>query len=261
MSILATYRNGIREHGARAIATLTRYYAARAVGLATGRGRVCPVCDAPTREFFPFIEFRSGVVRNRAACPNCGALERHRAYAHFYREFIPANFSPPIDILHPAAEESLGRIFSKVARRYDRSDYESPRPGHIQVDICNPGLPAGSYDLVVLNHVLTCVPDDRGAIHALAKLLRPGGAIIAGEAVVNGTETTSRSQPGYGGRFHQYGAADLAERFAPMKVTLVDVAADISPADRVRFGIADHETLVVFRAPDGPAGGARRLVQ
>ena len=251
MSMLATYRNGIREHGLGAIGTLTRYYAARAIGLATGPGRVCPVCEASTREFFPFVELRSGMVRNRAACPTCGAFERHRAYAHFYREFIPANFSPPIDILHPAAEEALARIFAKFARRYDRSDYESPRPGHMQVDICNPQLPAQSYDLIVLNHVLMCVPDDRGAVRALAALLRPGGVILAGESVLSGERTTSRSHAGYGGRFNQYGDADLAERFAPMSVTLVDVAADLTDADRVRFGIADHETLFVLRAPGG----------
>src|SRR3954469_15459728 len=33
VSVLTTYRNGVREHGTRAIPLLTRYYAARAVGM------------------------------------------------------------------------------------------------------------------------------------------------------------------------------------------------------------------------------------
>lgn len=254
MSVLSTYRTSVREHGARAIVTLTRYYVARAVGLMTSPGRVCPVCDAPTREFRPFIAFQYGVVRNRAACPTCGALERHRAYARFYREFIPANFTRPIDILHASPEESLCGVLSKFSRRYDLSDYESPPPGHLQVDICDPKLPAQSYDLVVLNHVLTCVPDDRRAVRALAELLRPGGVILAGEAIVRGRATMETTRPGYGGRVNYYGDADLAERFAPLSTTIVDVAEAFAPSERARFGIADHETLVVLRAGDDSVG-------
>jgi SAM-dependent methyltransferase len=248
MSILATYRQGIREHGTRAIGTLTRYYAARAVGLMTSPGRVCVVCGSATREFLPFVELRYGFIRNRAACPTCGALERHRAYSRFYREFIPANFPHPIDILHASPEESLVRVLAKFARRYDLSDYDSPPSGHLRVDLCDPQLPTESYDLIVLNHVLMCVPDDRRAVRALATLLRPGGAILAGEVILRGKVTTSREQPGYGVRFNQYGDADLAERFAPMVASVVDVAEGITPADRARFGIAEHETMLVLRA-------------
>ena len=248
MSALSAYRAGVREHGRRAIGTLTRYYAARVLGLITGPGRVCPVCNAATREFLPFAELHYGVVRNRAVCPSCGALERHRAYARFYREFIPANFPGAIDILHASPEESLVRVLARFARRYDLSDYESPPPGHLQVDIREPQLPAQSYDLIVLNHVLMCVPEDRRAVRALATLLRPGGAILAGEVILRGQATTSRTQPGYGVRFNQYGDADLAERFAPMVATVVDVAEGVAPADRRRFGIAEQETLLVLRS-------------
>ena len=257
MSVLSTYRTAVRQHGVGAIATLTRYYAARVVALITGPGRVCPVCESAAREFIPFVELRYGVVRNRAACPACGALERHRAYARFYNHFIPANFDTPIDILHASPEESLGRVLRKYARRYDLSDYESPPPGHFQLDICNPALPAESYDLIVLNHVLMCVPDDRLAVRSLAKLLRPGGAILAGEGVLRGEGTVSQANAGYGGRFNQYGDADLTERFAPLRTTVLDVAAEFAPEERARFGIAEHETLLVIRPPNGATGAPR----
>lgn len=247
MSVLATYRSGVKTHGVRAIGSITRYYAARAIGLLTGPGRVCPVCGTAVKEFFPFVELRYGTVRNRAACPGCGALERHRAYARFYREFIPANFDRRIDILHASSEEALVRVLREFAGRYDLSDYESPPPGHIQVDICDPRLPAASYDLIVLNHVLTCVKDDGLAARALARLLRPGGAILAGEIVLPGKATSTHATPQYGGRFNEYGDADLAARFAPLEVQTVDVAEGLSPEERERFGIAERETLLVIR--------------
>lgn len=237
----------MRQHGARAAETLTRYYLARAVGMITGPGRVCPVCNASTREFRPLVEFQYGFVRNRAVCPTCGAFERHRAYARFYQKFIPANFTGPIDVLHASPEEALGRVLTKFSRRYDLSDYESPPPGHFQLDICNPHLPPRSYDLIVLNHVLMCVADDRRAVRALATLLRPGGVILAGERVLRGERSTSQTHAGYGGRYNQYGDADVAERFAPINTTVIDVADEFAPAERMRFGIADHETLLVLR--------------
>jgi hypothetical protein len=92
-----------------------------------------------------------------------------------------------------------------------------------------------------------CVPEDRRAVRALATLLRPGGAILAGEVILRGKATTSRAQPSYGVRFNQYGDADLAERFAPMVSTVVDVAEGAAPADRALFGIAEQETLLVLR--------------
>lgn len=250
MSILATYRKAIREHGLRAAVTVTRYYVARAAGAVTGPGRVCPVCNTAVREFLPFVEFHYGAVRNRAVCPTCGALERHRAYARFYREFIPTHFKGRVDILHASSEESLVRVLREFVGRYDLSDYESPPPGHMQLDICNPHLPPASYDLIVLNHVLMCVPQDRQAVQALAKLLRPGGMILAGESILAGEATHSQSVPGYGVRFNQYGDADLAARFAPLQVHVIDVAEAIEPAERARFGIAEHEMLMVLRQGD-----------
>jgi len=261
MSIVKTYRDAVREHGPRAIATLTRYYAARVFGLLTGPGRVCPVCGAATREFRPFVEFQYGVVRNRAVCPGCLSFERHRAYAAFYDEFIPANFSGPVDILHAAPEEALIRVLKKHSRRYDLSGYPSAPSGHLRVDICDPQLPEESYDLIVLNHVLMCVPDDRRAVLALWKLLRPGGVILAGESVARGHATWTQAEPGYGGRFNQYGDADLSSRFAPLHVSVLNVAEDFAPADRVRYGIADCETLLVIRAhPDSPVSASGKSV-
>jgi hypothetical protein len=250
MSVLSTYKRGVREHGSRAIGALTRYYVARVTGVITGGDRECPICGARPREFLPFVELRYGYVRNRAVCPTCGALERHRAYARFYVDFISERFTTPIDILHASPERSLEGVLRPFARRYDLSDYESPPPGHIQLDICEPHLPAQSYDLIVVNHVLMCVPDDRRAVRALSALLRPGGAILAGESVFRGIPSSSQATSGYGGRYNQYGDADLAARFAPMVTTVVDVAQRLTPADRARFGIADHETLLVMRAPE-----------
>jgi SAM-dependent methyltransferase len=256
MSIVATFREGIRRHGLRSIVPLSSYYARRIAGELTGPGRECPVCGATPREFVPFVELRYGMVRPRAVCASCGALERHRAYALFYQQFVTRNFTGPVDVLHASAEDALAPTFARLARRYDPSDYESPPPGHIQLDICDPHLPRASYDLIVLNHVLMCVPDDRLAVRQLGKLLRPGGAILAGEAIRRGQPTASQPKPGYGGRFNYYGDVDVADRFAPMHASVINVAEQLGPEQRKRYGIVDDEPILVIRpATDGAARG------
>lgn len=57
------------------------------------------------------------------------------------------------------------------------------RPGGLDVclvqgDLLRPPLAAGSFDLVISKGVLHCTPDPAGGVHALARLLRPGGYLF-----------------------------------------------------------------------------------
>ena len=60
-------------------------------------------------------------------------------------------------------------------------DLASERLGRPVVEAALPDLsmfPADSYDLVALLDVLEHVPDDKGSLHAIQKLLKPGGALL-----------------------------------------------------------------------------------
>ncbi len=60
-------------------------------------------------------------------------------------------------------------------------DLASERLGRPVVEAALPDLsmfPADSYDLVALLDVLEHVPDDKGSLHAIHKLLKPGGALL-----------------------------------------------------------------------------------
>ena len=60
-------------------------------------------------------------------------------------------------------------------------DLASERLGRPVVEAALPDLsmfPAGTYDLVALLDVLEHVPDDKGSLHAIYQLLKPGGALL-----------------------------------------------------------------------------------
>lgn len=48
----------------------------------------------------------------------------------------------------------------------------------LALDIQKTGLPDGSYDLVIANHVLEHVDDFRAALKEIGRILRPGGLFI-----------------------------------------------------------------------------------
>jgi SAM-dependent methyltransferase len=258
MHIRATVRRVWREHGVRGVATLLRYYVLRVLTTLAGPGRTCPICGWQGREFVPVVRPEYGVVRPKALCPSCGALERHRAYAPYYREFFRASFasSPTArrpDVLFFAPDECLEKAVAGSAGSYRRSNYQSQDPRDLSLDLHDLALPSESVDLVVMNHVLSCVADDRRAAANLYRVLRPGGLVIAGEQVRPGATTRDPPRPGYGGVWRSYGRADIAERFHPFAVEVVDTTSAHSAEQRSRFGLAPAEYVLLLRKEPGGA--------
>lgn len=250
MTVLNSMMAAYRAHGVRGVTTLARYYGSYVTGVATGPGRECPVCGWHGREFRPFSVPQYGIVRPRASCPSCGALERHRAYAPFYRAFFAEHFAGRRpDVLHFAPDESLAPVLRPLAGRYDRSNYENPAPGELQLDLHELALPDASYDVLIMNHVLCCLPDDGRAARSMHRVLRPGGVVLAGEHILAGQPTRESDRPGYGGIRRAYGAQDLAARFAPLEVEVVDVTRNVPATERGRARLSAPEYVIVLHKP------------
>lgn len=148
------------------------------MGLAyKGRGRECPVCGSRYRRFMPY-----GYVTSRedALCPHCLALERHRMIWLWLSECSDLFESRP-RLLHIAPEVSLMRHFKRLYRgteNYITADLESPL-ADMHFDVQHIPLEDCSVDVVICNHLLEHVEDDRRAMHELYRILRPGGWGIA----------------------------------------------------------------------------------
>ena len=138
-----------------------------------GRGRRCPMCGCRRRKFLPY-----GYVTSRedALCPKCLSLERHRMI-WLYLERNTDLFAERPTMLHIAPEVSLMRHFKKIYRGtkgYITADLESPL-ADMHFDVQHIPMEDRSVDVIICNHLLEHVEDDRRAMAELYRVMRPGG--------------------------------------------------------------------------------------
>lgn len=141
--------------------------------LYVGRGRRCPICGSQYRKFMPY-----GYVTSRedALCPRCLALERHRMIWLWMTRSTTLLQEHP-RLLHVAPEVSLMRHFRRLygaSGNYITADLESPL-ADMHFDIQHIPLEDSSVDVVICNHLLEHVADDRLALREIHRVLRPGG--------------------------------------------------------------------------------------
>ena len=139
-----------------------------------GRGVECPVCGSRYRRFMPY-----GYVQSRAnaLCPKCLSLERHRLlWLYLTRETDLLTSFPRT--LHIAPEVCIMRHlkphFKGHPGQYVTADLESPL-ADLHFDVQQIPLADDSVDVILCNHLLEHVADDRRALHELYRILKPGG--------------------------------------------------------------------------------------
>ena len=131
-----------------------------------GRGVECPLCGSKYRKFLPY-----GYVRSRAnaLCPKCLSLERHRLlWLYLTRETDLLTAFPRT--LHIAPEVCIMRHlkphFKSRPGQYLTADLESPL-ADLHFDVQQIPLEDNSVDVVLCNHILEHVADDRKALREL----------------------------------------------------------------------------------------------
>ena len=137
----------------------------------------CPCCGGR------FREFAARGARPAAACPRCGALERHRVLWLWLRERGGLG-DVARDVLHLAPEPGLRRALRAVdGVRWVGGDLHPDDPGVQGMDLT--ALPFGdaSFDLVICSHVLEHVADDRAAMGEMRRVLRRGGMAVLQQPV------------------------------------------------------------------------------
>jgi SAM-dependent methyltransferase len=172
----------------------------------TGRRVECPCCGSRFRRFKP----AHGPDR---LCWACGALERHRSLS-LYLDRHPELLRPGMSVLHVAPEPMLRDRLSAIdGVRYVSGDLTAEF-GPERIDVTDLQFADASFDLVVCNHVLEHVPDDRRAMREIARVLRPGGAaILLVPDVAAGATDEDPLVTDPGERKRRFGQADHVRRY------------------------------------------------
>ncbi len=140
----------------------------------SGDARYCPLCESHVRAFRP-----AGIVaRPDARCPVCGSLERHRLlwlYLHQQTDLFDGRHKK---LLHVSPEYVIGtRLKTQPGIDYLSCDLES-KQAMVQMDITDIHLSDNTFDVIICNHVMEHIPDDRLAMSELFRVLKPGGWAI-----------------------------------------------------------------------------------
>jgi len=142
-----------------------------------GKHVECSICGSHYNFFMPFGLNR----RENALCTNCGALERHRLVWKYMQQQTNL-FKDDITLLHMAPEKMYCERFQHMENlKYFPCDLDPekyPFIKMIKADVTNLQFENDSFDVILCNHVLEHIPDDRKAMQELYRVLKPNGWAI-----------------------------------------------------------------------------------
>ena len=225
--------------------------------LYAGRGRCCPVCGAQRRKFMPY-----GYVTSRedALCPSCLSLERHRALWLCLTRRSDLHFAGRM--LHIAPEVCLRKRLRQMMRsadgEYVTADLESPL-ADLHFDVQDIPLADNWADIIICNHLLEHVADDRRALSELHRIMASGGwgvmTVPVDTARTSTFEDDSVTDPSERTRiFGQYDhrriyGLDYAERLrnAGFAVEVVDITDAMTDDECRLYSIRREEPIYIVR--------------
>jgi SAM-dependent methyltransferase len=199
---LRELRRGVtiaREGGARPLWTFVREEVVRntlvrLAPISQARARVeCNVCGWRGPRFLTHCG--AGYVNFDAFCPRCMSYPRHRGFAHLLERYMAAELTEAGAgtgrRLLFAPEPGVKMLLERYIDRLDGVDHRriNALVVHLE-DIQRLSFADASVDFFSCFHVLEHVPDDRAALHELARVLHPRGRAVFNVPITFGRRET-----------------------------------------------------------------------
>ncbi len=210
------------------------------------------------KSYRKFLPYGYGKQRPNALSPGTLSLERHRQM-WLYLQNETNFFAHKLKVLHIAPEQEFLRKFKKMKNlEYTSADLFSPIVD-VKADIVDLPFEDNSFDVIICNHVLEHIVDDRKAMSELYRVMKSGGWGIVQVPMKNSLEKTyedftitdpKERQKHFGQYDHvRWYGMDYFDRLKS-----VGFDADInfysqkfSEAEIKRFGLNKNEILPVVR--------------
>jgi SAM-dependent methyltransferase len=166
----------------------------REVQLLVNRGNQyhCPFCLYRGRSLLPFgydipVLFEKQIIgggRRPSLCHNCKSSDRERLiYLYLTKKMCLPTGAEKMKVLHIAPEQRITqKLLQMNFKKYICGDLFAEGydyPIHVQnMNLLNLPLKEDTFDLIICNHVLEHIEDDRSAMRELYRVLKKGGKAI-----------------------------------------------------------------------------------
>ena len=212
------------------------------------------------KSFRSFLPYGYEKQRDNVLSPSTLSLERHRLlWLYLMRE--TDFFTASKKVLHFAPEQAFYKRFKALKNLdYTTTDLNSPL-ADVKADICDLPFNDNSFDVILCNHVLEHIPDDKKALQELYRVMRPGGYGIfqipqdlhREKTLEDNTITDKLQRAKIFGQYDHvrvYGRDYFNTlREAGFKVEEVDYTKSMNPEEIDKYRLAKGEIIPVVRKP------------
>ena len=218
-----------------------------------GKKYTDPIDDS---NYSKFLSYGYKTVRKNALCPGTLSLERHRLlwlYLDKETNFLSSN----LKVLHVAPEQVFYKKFKKLKNwEYFTFDLNSPI-ADIKGDLISTNFKDESFDLIICNHVLEHIEDDKSALNEMYRILKYNGISILQVPINVERENTFEDlsikskiqREKYFGQYdhvREYGL-DFKDRVeqAGFKVEMINYSKKISQDLVIKYGLMKDDLIPI----------------
>ena len=218
-----------------------------------GKKYTDPIDDS---NYSKFLSYGYKTVRKNALCPGTLSLERHRLlwlYLDKETDFLNSN----LKVLHVAPEQVFYKKFKKLKNwEYFTFDLNSPI-ADIKGDLTSTNFKDESFDLIICNHVLEHIEDDKSALDEMYRILKYNGISILQVPINVERENTFEDlsikskiqREKYFGQYdhvREYGL-DFKDRVeqAGFKVEMINYSKKISQDLVIKYGLMKDDLIPI----------------
>jgi SAM-dependent methyltransferase len=210
------------------------------------------------KTFRKFLPYGYENVRENVLSPGTLSLERHRLF-WLYLKNETSFFKDNSRVLHFAPEQAFFKRFRKMRNiDYVTTDLKSPI-ADVKADICDLPFQDNEFDIIICNHVLEHIPNDKKAMRELFRILKNNGMAIIQvpydknrrETYEDDNITNPRERRRIFGQYDHvriYGM-DYFDRLRSVgfEVEAIDLTASLSDKEIDRYRLAKGELIPVCR--------------
>ena len=218
-----------------------------------GKKYTDPIDDS---NYSKFLSYGYKTVRKNALCPGTLSLERHRLlwlYLDKETDFLNSN----LKVLHVAPEQVFYKKFKKLKNwEYFTFDLNSPI-ADIKGDLISTNFKDEYFDLIICNHVLEHIEDDKSALDEMYRILKYNGISILQVPINVKRENTFEDlsikskiqREKYFGQYdhvREYGL-DFKDRVeqAGFKVEMINYSKKISEDLVIKYGLMKDDLIPI----------------